>query len=147
QRWRQLVLTQQSGVSYGIWLGSVLLALLISAGVIWLIWRSRKQLAREVSRRQEMEQTLALESQFRESLFQALPVPVFLRNDQGEIIKRNKQAKRLEARYLAELSLPPSQLQGTEGEMTLGDQVFSYAQIPLRLGKQAPAGDLIALSD
>ncbi len=147
QRWRQLVLTQQSGVSYGIWLGSVLLALLISAGVIWLIWRSRQQLAREVSRRQEMEQTLALESQFRESLFQALPVPVFLRNDQGEIIKRNKQAKRLEARYLAELSLPQSQLQGTEGEMTLGDQVFSYAQIPLRLGKQAPAGDLIALSD
>lgn len=147
QRWRRLVLTQQTGVSYGIWLGSVLLVLLISAGVIWLIWRSRQQLAREVSQRQEMEQTLALESQFRESLFQALPVPVFLRNDQGEIIKRNKQAKRLEARYLAELGLPSSQVQGTEGTLSLGDQVFSYAQIPLQLGKQTQAGDLIALSD
>ena len=65
-----------------------------------------------MSQRQEMEQTLALESQFRESLFQALPVPVFLRDNQGEIIKRNKQAKRLEARYLAELHLPQAQLQG-----------------------------------
>ncbi len=147
QRWRRLVLTQQAGVSYGIWLGSVSLALLISAGVIWLIWRSRQQLAREVSQRQEMEQTLALESQFRESLFQALPVPVFLRDNQGEIIKRNKQAKRLEARYLAELHLPEAQLQGGEGEMALGDQVYSYAQIPLQLGKQSPAGDLIALSN
>lgn len=146
-RWRRLVLTQQSGVSYGIWLGSVLSALLISAGVIWLIWRSRQQLAREVRQRQEIEQDLALESQFRESLFQALPVPVFLRNNQGEIIKRNKQAKRLEARYLAELHLPASRLQGAEGALSLGDQVFSYAQIPLQLGKQAPAGDLIALSD
>lgn len=146
-RWHRLVLTQQAGVSYGIWLGSVLLALLISAGVIWLIWRSRQQLAREVSQRQEMERTLALESQFRESLFQALPVPVFLRDNQGEIIKRNKQAKRLEARYLAELHLPQAQLQESEGEMALGDQVYSYAQIPLQLGKQSPAGDLIALSN
>ncbi|MGL5130330.1 MAG: ATP-binding protein [Aeromonas popoffii] len=147
QRWQRLVLTPQAGVSYGIWLGSILLALLISTSIIWLIWRSRQQLAREVSQRQEMEQTLALESQFRESLFQGLPVPVFLRNNQGEIIKRNKQAKRLEARYLTELSLPSSQLQGTEGTLSLGDQVFSYAQIPLQLGKPTQAGDLIALSD
>ncbi len=66
-------------------------------------------------------------------------MPVFLRDNQGEIIKRNKQAKRLEARYLAELHLPEAQLQGAR-EMALGDQVYSYAQIPLQLGKQSPAG-------
>ncbi len=147
QRWRRLVLNQQEGVSYGFWLGSVLLALLISMAVIWLIWRSRQQLAQEARERQKAEQALALESQFRESLFQALPVPVFLRDDKGEVIKRNTRAKRMEARYAADLVLPAPQLQGAEGELALGDQVYSYAQIPLRLGPQAPAGDLIALSD
>lgn len=147
QRWRRLVLTQQSGVSYGFWLGSVLLALLISAAVIWSIWRSRQQLALEARERRKAEQALAQESKFRESLFQALPMPVFLRNDRGEIIKRNKQAKRLEARYSAELILPEPRLQGAEGELSLREQVYSYAQIPLQLGPQTPAGDLIALSD
>lgn len=147
QRWRRLVLSQQSGVSYGIWLGSVLIALVISAAVIWLIWRSRQQLAQEARERHKAEQALALESKFRESLFQALPVPVFLRNDRGEIIKRNKRAKQLEARYSADLTLPAPQLQGAEGELALREQVYSYAQIPLQLGSQAPAGDLIALSD
>nr|WP_156127966.1 transporter substrate-binding domain-containing protein [Aeromonas eucrenophila] len=147
QRWRRLILTQQEGVSYGFWLGSVLLALLVSAAVIWSVWRSRQQLAQEARERRKAEQALALESKFRESLFQALPVPVFLRNAQGEIIKRNKRAKRLEARYSAALVLPAPQLQGAEGEFALREQIFSYAQIPLRLGEQAPAGDLIALSD
>lgn len=147
QRWRRLVLNQQEGVSYGFWLGSVLLALLISAAVIWSVWRSRQQLAQEARERHKAEQALALESKFRESLFQALPVPVFLRNDKGEVIKRNKRAKRMEARYATDLVLPSPQLQGAEGEIALRDQVYSYAQIPLRLGPQAPAGDLIALSD
>ncbi len=147
QRWRRLVLNQQEGVSYGFWLGSVMLALVISMAVIWLIWRSRQQLAQEARERQKAEQALALESKFRESLFQALPVPVFLRNDKGEVIKRNKRAKRMEARYAADLVLPAPQLQGAEGELALHEQVYSYAQIPLRLGPQAPAGDLIALSD
>ena len=40
QRWRRLVVNQQEGVSYGFWLGSVLLALLISMAVIWSVWRS-----------------------------------------------------------------------------------------------------------
>ncbi len=147
QRWRRLVVNQQEGVSYGFWLGSVLLALLISMAVIWSVWRSRQQLAQEARERHKVEQALALESKFRESLFQALPVPVFLRNDKGEVIKRNKRAKRMEARYAADLVLPAPQLQGAEGELALHEQVYSYAQIPLRLGPQAPAGDLIALSD
>ncbi len=147
QRWHRLILNQQEGVSYGFWLASVLLALMISAAVIWLIWRSRQQLALEARERQKAEQALALESKFRESLFQALPVPVFLRSDKGEIIKRNKRAKQLEARYGADLQLPAPQLQGGEGELGLREQVYSYAQIPLQLGLQAPAGDLIALSD
>ncbi|MGY3900877.1 ATP-binding protein [Aeromonas lusitana] len=147
QRWHRLILNQQEGVSYGFWLASVLLALLISTAVIWLIWRSRQQLAQEARERHKAEQALALESKFRESLFQALPVPVFLRSDKGEIIKRNKRAKQLEARYGADLQLPAPQLQGGEGELGLREQVYSYAQIPLQLGLQAPAGDLIALSD
>lgn len=147
QRWHRLILNQQAGVSYGFWLGSILLALLISASVIWAIWRSRQQLAQAARERHQAEQALALESKFRESLFQALPVPVFLRSDKGEIIKRNKRAKQLEARYLADLVLPAPQLQGAEGELALREQVYSYAQIPLQLGLQAPAGDLIVLSD
>ncbi|WP_349922325.1 ATP-binding protein [Aeromonas veronii] len=147
QRWHRLILNQQEGVSYGLWLTSLLLAMLISGAVIWLIWRSRQQLAQAARERHQAEQALALESKFRESLFQTLPVPVFLRNDRGEIIKRNKRAKQLEARYLADLVLPSPQLQGGEGELALRDQVYSYAQIPLQLGSQTPAGDLIALSD
>ncbi|MGY4014002.1 ATP-binding protein [Aeromonas molluscorum] len=147
QRWHRLTLTQQSGVSYWVLFGSVLLALLISAAVIMLIWRSRQQLSKEVAQRLAAEQALAVESRFRESLFQALPVPVFLRDGNGDIIKRNKRGKRLEARHPGPLTLPPPEQGATEGELTLGERVFSYAQIPLRLGHQGPAGELIALSD
>ena len=142
QRWRRLVVNQQEGVSYGFWLGSVLLALLISMAVIWSVWRSRQQLAQEARERHKVEQALALESKFRESLFQALPVPVFLRNDKGEVIKRNKRAKRMEARYAADLVLPAPQLQGAEGELALHEQVYSYAQLPLRLGPRHRQGIL-----
>ena len=62
-----------------------------------LDWRAGA--AAGACRAAQAEQALALESKFRESLFQALPVPVFLRNDKGEVIKRNKRAKRMEARY------------------------------------------------
>ncbi|MFM4803083.1 ATP-binding protein [Aeromonas bivalvium] len=147
QRWHRLVLTQQSGVSYWVLFGSVLLALLISAAVITLIWRSRQQLSQEMAQRLAAEQALAIESRFRESLFQALPVPVFLRDGNGDIIKRNKRGKRLEARYPGPIALPPSEIGATEGELTLGERVFSYAQIPLRLDQRGPAGELIALSD
>ncbi|QSR73773.1 ATP-binding protein [Aeromonas jandaei] len=147
QRWRRLVVMQQSGVSYSAWFGSIALALLISGIVIGVIWRSRQQLAREVAQRQAAEKALAIESELRETMFQALPVPVYLRNEQGRVIKSNKQGHRLSLRYGTELLLPEVQSQKSEGELSLGEQVFAYVQHPLRLEKQAPATDLIALSD
>ncbi|WP_068978895.1 response regulator [Aeromonas sp. EERV15] len=147
QRWRRLLVVQQPGVSYAAWFGSILMALLISISVISMIWRSRQQLAREIAQRQEVEKALAIESELRETMFQALPVPVFLRNSQGKVIKSNKQGRRLAIRYAEQLMLPPVQHQKSEGELVLGEQVFAYAQHPLRLDKQAPATDLIALSD
>ncbi|MFB2864755.1 response regulator [Aeromonas sp. MdU4] len=147
QRWRRLLVVQQSGVSYAAWFGSITMALLISGIVIGGIWRSRQQLAREVAQRHAAEKALAIESELRETMFQALPVPVYLRDSQGKVIKSNKQGRRLALRYTKQLMLPPVQLQKSEGELVLGDQVFAYAQHPLRLDKQAPATDLIALSD
>ncbi|WP_033138680.1 response regulator [Aeromonas finlandensis] len=147
QRWRRLLVVQQPGVSYATWFGSIAMALLISGIVIGGIWRSRQQLAREVAQRHAAEKALAIESELRETMFQALPVPVYLRNSQGKVIKSNKQGRRLALRYSQQLMLPPVQPQKSEGELVLGDQVFAYAQHPLRLDKQAPATDLIALSD
>ncbi|MFQ1763088.1 response regulator [Aeromonas veronii] len=147
QRWRRLLVVQQPGVSYAAWFGSIAMALLISGIVIGGIWRSRQQLAREVAQRHAAEKALAIESELRETMFQALPVPVYLRNSQGKVIKSNKQGRRLALRYSQQLMLPPVQPQKSEGELVLGDQVFAYAQHPLRLDKQAPATDLIALSD
>lgn len=147
QRWRRLVVMQQAGVSYGTWFGSIGLALLISAAVIGVIWRSRQQLTREVAQREAAEQALAIESKLRETMFQALPMPVYLRDGQGRVIKANKQGRRLALRYAEQLMLPPVQAQKSEGELVLGEQTFAYAQHPLRLEKQAPATDLIALSD
>ena len=147
QRWRRLLVVQQPGVSYAAWFGSIAMALLISGIVIGGIWRSRQQLAREVAQRHAAEKALAIESELRETMFQALPVPVYLRNSEGKVIKSNKQGRRLALRYSQQLMLPPVQPQKSEGELVLGDQVFAYAQHPLRLDKQAPATDLIALSD
>ncbi|XEI34547.1 transporter substrate-binding domain-containing protein [Aeromonas veronii] len=147
QRWRRLLVLQQPGVSYAAWFGSIAMALLISGIVIGGIWRSRQQLAREVAQRHAVEKALAIENELRETMFQALPVPVYLRNSQGKVIKSNKQGRRLALRYSQQLILPPVQPQKSEGELVLGDQVFAYAQHPLRLDKQAPAIDLIALSD
>ncbi|HHQ4520622.1 TPA: response regulator [Aeromonas veronii] len=147
QRWRRLLVVQQPGVSYAAWFGSIAMALLISGIVIGGIWRSRQQLAREVAQRHAAEKALAIESELRETMFQALPVPVYLRNSQGKVIKSNKQGRRLALRYSQQLMLPPVQPQKSEGELVLGEQVFAYVQHPLRLDKQAPATDLIALSD
>ncbi|HHQ4689806.1 TPA: response regulator [Aeromonas veronii] len=147
QRWRRLLVVQQPGVSYAAWFGSIAMALLISGIVIGGMWRSRQQLAREVAQRHAAEKALAIESELRETMFQALPVPVYLRNSQGKVIKSNKQGRRLALRYSQQLMLPPVQPQKSEGELVLGEQVFAYVQHPLRLDKQAPATDLIALSD
>lgn len=147
QRWRRLIVMQQPGVSYGAWFGSIALALLISTIIIGVIWRSRQQLAREVAQRHAAEQALAIESELRETMFQALPVPVYLRDSEGKVIKSNKQGRRLALRHGDALLLPPVLPQKSEGELGLGDQVFAYAQHPLRLDKQTPATDLIVLSD
>lgn len=147
QRWRRLLVVQQPGVSYAAWFGSIAMALLVSGIVIGGIWRSRQQLTREVAQRHAAEKALAIESELRETMFQALPVPVYLRDSQGKVIKSNKQARRLALRYSDQLMLPPVHSQKSEGELVLGDQVFAYAQHPLQLDKQAPATDLIALSD
>ncbi|WP_421199099.1 response regulator [Aeromonas enteropelogenes] len=147
QRWRRLVVVQQPGVSYLAWFGSVGLALLISAIVIGVIWRSRQQLAREVAQRQVAERALAIESELRDTLFQTLPLPVFMRDSQGRIIKSNKLGRRLATRYGDLLALPPVQAHKEEGELTLGDQVFAFVQHPLPRDKQTPVTDLIALSD
>ena len=141
QRWRRLVVNQQEGVSYGFWLGSVLLALLISMAVIWSVWRSRQQLAQEARERHKVEQALALESKFRESLPGA-PRPVFLRNDKGEVIKRNKRAKRMEARYAADLVLPAPSCRAPKGSWRCTSRSTPMPRSPLRLGPQAPAGIL-----
>ena len=59
QRWLRLSVTQVEGVSYGLWIGSSLLLLLIGGGVSLLIWRSRRHMALEVERRREVEKGLS----------------------------------------------------------------------------------------
>ena len=64
----------------------------------------------------------------------------------GEVIKRNKRAKRMEARYAADLVLPAPQLRGAEGELALHEQVYPMPRSPCDWGPRHRQ-DLIALSD
>lgn len=71
QRWLQLSVTQVEGVSYGFWISSTLLLLLSGGVVIFLIWRSRRQLALEIERRRLVEQGLSEARQRAEAAAQA----------------------------------------------------------------------------